>query len=249
MIPLRLPRLESTSELPPGQTAISTFPRYGAHFGQPTPPIASSIRISGEVEMPFDIDVGELAAMEREHMTADFHCVAGWSYRGLHWDGVRFKTFYEAVIAPLLPPDTRVTHLLLRGADGFEATLLLEDACADNVLLADSLGGGPLTAKHGAPVRLVSPTQYGYKSVKHLVAIELHSREPRERHARPLADLALPAVRSHPRARVAREERHRYLPGWAVRWPYRNLAYPLIGLLARRGQWSSRHVGARRSST
>jgi DMSO/TMAO reductase YedYZ molybdopterin-dependent catalytic subunit len=183
--------------------------------------------------MAFDIGVAELAAMEREHMTADFHCVAGWSYRGLHWDGVPFGTFYEVVIDPRIPPETRVSHLLFRGADGFASTLLLEDACADNVLLADRCGGAPLTAKHGAPVRLVSPSQYGYKSVKHLVAIEVHSREPIERHARLLPDLALSAVRAHPRARVAMEERHRYLPGWAVRWPYRNIAYPVIGLLAR----------------
>jgi DMSO/TMAO reductase YedYZ molybdopterin-dependent catalytic subunit len=233
MIPLRLPPLSNASDLPPGQTAISTFPRYGAHMGRATPPIGSSIRIGGEVEMPFDVDVAELAGMEREHLTADFHCVAGWSYRGLHWDGVRFGTFYDEVIAPRIRRDTYVTHLLFRGADGFESALLLEDACAGNVLLADRLGGAPLSAKHGAPVRLVSPSQYGYKSVKHLVAIELHSREPRERHARLLPDLALSAVRAHPRARVAMEERHRYLPGWAVRWPYRNVAFPFLGLLAR----------------
>jgi DMSO/TMAO reductase YedYZ molybdopterin-dependent catalytic subunit len=233
MIPLRLPGLGSAADLPPGQSAISTFPRYGAQMGQPPPPIGCSIRIGGEVEMAFEVRVAELAGMEREHLTADFHCVAGWSYRGLHWDGVRFKTFYETRIRPRIRPNTRVSHLLFRGADGFESTVLLEDACADNVLLADQLGGAPLTAKHGAPVRLVSPSQYGYKSVKHLNAIELHSSEPRERHARPLPNLALSIVRAHPRARVAMEERHRYLPGWAVRLPYRNVAYPLLGLLAR----------------
>ena len=54
----------------------------------------------GDIPRSFDVDVAELAGMEREHLTAEFHCVAGWSYRGLHWDGVRFGTFYDEVIAP-----------------------------------------------------------------------------------------------------------------------------------------------------
>ena len=232
-IPVRLPRDGNATDLPPGQTAIPTFPRFGADMGPATPPVVESIRVDGEVDMAFDVRMAELASMPREQMTADFHCVAGWSFRDLCWEGVRFRTFYEAVIAARIPPGTRVSHVLLRGADGFEGALLLEDACADNVLLADRLGGAPLTAKHGAPVRLVSPSQYGYKSVKHLTAIELHSREPRERHARLRAHVVLSVVRGHPRARVAMEERHRYVPGRVVRWPYRNLAYPLIGLLRR----------------
>jgi DMSO/TMAO reductase YedYZ molybdopterin-dependent catalytic subunit len=191
------------------------------------------MRISGEVGTAFGVGVAELAGMEREQITADFHCVAGWSCRGLRWEGVRFATFYEARIRPRVPSGTRVSHLLFRGGDGYEAVLLLEDVCADNVLLADQLGGAPLSAAHGAPVRLLSPSQYGYKSVKHLIAIEVHAREPRERDARLLSHVALSLVRAHPRARVAMEERHRYLPAWAVRWPYRNVVRPVIGLLAR----------------
>jgi DMSO/TMAO reductase YedYZ molybdopterin-dependent catalytic subunit len=181
--------------------------------------------------MALEVRVGELADMERKQITADFHCVAGWSYRGLRWGGVPFGSFYQATIAPRIPPDVGVSHVLFRGADGYKATLLLEDACADNVLLADRLEGAPLTGEHGAPVRLVSPSQYGYKSVKHLMAIELHASEPRELPGRLFPRLTLGAIRAHPRGRVAMEERHRYLPAWAVRWPYRNLFYPLAARL------------------
>jgi hypothetical protein len=38
----------------------------------------------------------------------------------------------------------RLSHLLFLGADGYKATLLLEDACAEDVMLADRLGGAPL---------------------------------------------------------------------------------------------------------
>lgn len=230
MIPLRLPRAGNSPDLPPGQSAISTFPRYGVTMSRAFPHVGliPSIRIEGLVKVPFEVPVDELGHMERALITADFHCVAGWSYRGLSWEGVRFETFYEAVIAPRLPHEARVSHLLFWGADGFKSTLVLEDACAENILLADRLDGAPLTGDHGTPVRLVSPSQYGYKSVKHLIAIELHTSEPHELPSRLLPRLAMSAIRTHPRARVAMEERHRHLPAWAVRWPYRNLFYPVL---------------------
>ena len=48
-----------------------------------------------------------------------------------------------------------------------------------DVLLAERLDGRPLDGDHGAPVRLVSPGQYGYISTKHLCRIELHTAAPR----------------------------------------------------------------------
>jgi DMSO/TMAO reductase YedYZ molybdopterin-dependent catalytic subunit len=50
--------------------------------------------------------------------------------------------------------------------------LLLSDLLAAEVLLADILDGLPLSMEHGAPLRLVAPAHYGYKSVKHLSGIE-----------------------------------------------------------------------------
>ena len=43
--------------------------------------------------------------------------------------------------------------------------------------------GRPLDGDHGAPVRLVSPAQYGYISTKHLCRIEVHSGEPEDARA------------------------------------------------------------------
>ncbi len=40
-------------------------------------------------------------------------------------------------------------------------------------MLADSLSGVPLPPKHGGPLRLVVPTQLGYKNVKWVERIEL----------------------------------------------------------------------------
>ena len=114
MIPLRLPSAGGAPDLPPGQAAISTFPKYGAGMRRTARPARRtlSIRIDGHVKTAFEVPVAELLNMKREQITADLHCVAGWSCRGLRWDSVRFGSFYETTIAPRIPPDMRVSHLL-----------------------------------------------------------------------------------------------------------------------------------------
>ena len=114
----------------------------------------------------------------------------------------------------------------------------LEDALIDDVLLAEHLDGQPLSADHGAPLRLVSPSQYGFISTKHLCAIEIHTSEPRENFgaASTLARVgfSLPIFRRHPRARVWREERHPYLAPGLLRPIYRRLIAPIKRLSAHR---------------
>lgn len=58
----------------------------------------------------------------------------------------------------MLQPGADVTHLGFVGLDGYRSVVTIEDALADDVLIADSLNGQPLDADHGAPVRLVSPS-------------------------------------------------------------------------------------------
>jgi len=114
--------------------------------------------------------------------------------------------------------------VVFEGLDGYRSITTLADALGENVLLADRLDGEPLNSKHGAPLRLLSPDQYGYVSTKHLCRIEVHDRQPRLRYHRDRAiDLRLQALKPHGRANVWREERHRYLPGWFVRPIYRRI--------------------------
>jgi DMSO/TMAO reductase YedYZ molybdopterin-dependent catalytic subunit len=222
--------------LPPGQLRIDGFPRFGTHFHRPPPaiPIDPVIKISGAVTKPFAVPLAALATLPRRELTADFHCVAGWSATDLYWEGVAFETFYPMVIEASLEPDTSVTHLVFGGLDGYQSIVSIEDALAEDVLIADRLDGRPLDADHGAPVRLVSPSQYGFVSTKHLCRIELHTAEPTERyHPSPIVQFGLQVVKPHRRARVWQEERHRYLPAWLVRPIYRNVV-PTIRLLSRR---------------
>ena len=222
--------------LPPGQRAVDGFPRFGTHFHRPPPEVPADpvIEIGGAVAAPFRVPVAELATLPRREQTADLHCVAGWSATGLRWEGVAFETFYRTCIEPSLPPGTTVTHVTFGGLDGYRSIALLDDALAGDVLIAEQLDGRPLDGDHGAPVRLVSPSQYGFMSTKHLCRIEVLTAEPTERyHPSPVIQFGLQLVKPHRRARVWQEERHRYLPAWALRPLYRQLIAGIRRLSAR----------------
>jgi DMSO/TMAO reductase YedYZ molybdopterin-dependent catalytic subunit len=204
--------------LPPGQHLLDAYPRFG--IPRPAPKVSKDHRIAigGAVDAVFDVPLGRLASLPRHEVIADFHCVATWSYTGLRWEGVRFSDFYRAVIEPALRPGAIVRHVLFEGIDGFNSVVAIEDALAADVLLADRLDGRPLDADHGAPLRLVSPHQYGYMSTKHLCRIEPHSSRPKESYGRGV--VAGPLFQRHPRARVWREERNAWLPNWGLRTLY-----------------------------
>jgi DMSO/TMAO reductase YedYZ molybdopterin-dependent catalytic subunit len=73
--------------------------------------------------------------------------------------------------------------------------------------VADTVEGAPLPLDHGAPLRPIAPGLYGYKSVKHLCAIEY----------RRTYDPGSAGWLAHRRGRVALEERSPLLPGWVWR--------------------------------
>ena len=220
--------------LPPGQRPVAGFPRFGTHLHHPPPPVPENheIAVAGAVTRPFALPLADLARLPRRELAADLHCVAGWSAVNLRWEGVAFATFYRAIIEPALDPASPVTHVVFTGLDGHRSVATIEDACSDDVLIAENLDGRPLDGDHGAPVRLVSPSQYGFVSTKHLSRIEVRTsgftNTPRS-----LADRLL---EEHPRSRVWEEERHGRLPGRSVRPVYRLLIPPIRFLSARGGR-------------
>lgn len=229
-------RLDTT--LPPGQRYTDGFPRFGTHLHHRPPPVPVDpvITISGAVCEAFDVAVADLTTLPRREMTVDFHCVSGWSAADVRWEGVAFETMYREVIEPKLQPGATVTHIVFGGLDGFESLLLLSDAMDPDVLIADRLDGQSLPPDHGAPVRLVSPKQYGYMSTKHLCSIRLCTSAP-------LAELGAatsvsrrvlrgPLIKRHPRARVWQEERHPSIPARLLRPIYRLVIAPGIRISA-----------------
>lgn len=224
-------RRSTTGELPPGQRRIDFFPRFGRRVDEPPPAVGEqpTVTFGGAVGAPIELDVAELIGDERHAVEADFHCVAGWSVTGLRWEGVRFADVYHRVVAPALDSATTVTHVDIRGLDGEHFVADLDDLLADDVLLADRLNGQPLDGDHGAPLRLVSPAQYGYANIKHLCRIDVLTEPPTTRE--PFVDRLL---ESHPRARVWEEERHGSLPSWLIRPIYRLVKIVMLASARRR---------------
>lgn len=217
---------------------MTAFPRFGlTQFAHRFPVQTSRVdlEIVGNVENELRLSAA-LEGLPRVDQVSDFHCVTTWSRRSLRWGGVRFADFYERVIAPNARPAPEATLVALRAQDGARTAMLLPDLLAPDVLLADSLDGKPLAVEHGAPVRLVAPAHYGYKSIKYLSRIEFRNENEGYRAS---------AFRfmDHPRARVAQEERGRWIPGWLLRYLYR----PMIpGTVARFAEALASHERAAR---
>jgi DMSO/TMAO reductase YedYZ molybdopterin-dependent catalytic subunit len=220
--------------LPPGQRRVDGFPRFGTHGSNPPPavPPTPTIDVTGAIQTPLTVALTDLDDLPPLDQVSDFHCVAGWSATGLRWEGVSFATFYRTLVEPRLAPGTTVTHLVFRGLDGFASVVQLEDAMAEDVLIATRLDGQPLSGAHGAPIRLVSPRQYGYINTKHLCSIEVHTSEPRLEH--PLSRFLL--IASHPRGRVWMEERHPTYPIAVIGPIYRAIGRVGLWVIARRAR-------------
>jgi DMSO/TMAO reductase YedYZ molybdopterin-dependent catalytic subunit len=205
--------------LPPGQRLLREMPRFTdlPHLAPPRMPAEPRLEITHD-DQPIAVLTGaDLQALGPRSCPADFHCVTTWSVTGLIWTGVPLRDVLTAAGLTGKP----APYLLVRGGDRRKAAFLWEDAVADDVILATHLDGRPLDDRHGAPLRLVSPSQYGYKSVKHLVSIDLRTEQPR------------PLSKQHLRARVAAEERHPTLPNWLLRVPYRMLIPPTAHIAER----------------
>ncbi|MFD0202890.1 MULTISPECIES: molybdopterin-dependent oxidoreductase [Saccharothrix] len=199
-------------DLPPGQAATA-LRRFGLpQFARvrPEPPDCPVVTVTGAVARPTQVRLDDLLGpRERRALRADLHCVTTWSARDLHWEGVPFRDVHAALTAEV-GVSGRAGWVVFTGLDGYRACLRLDDALADDVLLADRLDEAPLGVDHGAPVRLVAPAHYGYKNVKHVCAIEYHRDY----------DPGSAKWAAHPRGRVVREERSRFLPGrlWRPIW-------------------------------
>ena len=198
--------------LPPGQRLLKEMPRFTdqPHLPPPEMPVEPRLEIKNEGEPIAVVTGADLRALQPRDCRADFHCVTTWSVTGLIWTGVPLREALASVGITEAP----APYLVARAGDRRKAAFIWEDAIADNVILATHLNAALLDDRHGAPLRLVSPSQYGYKSVKHLVAIDFRAEEPRL------------MSKEHLRARVAFEERHPKLPSWVVRLPYRLLIPP-----------------------
>lgn len=165
------PRRDGRPRVPPGQRVIERLKPMGGEEGDPSPS-AWSLRVHGEVESPFTVDWKELLAMPQTTQKADVHCVTGWSVLDAEWTGVTLRA-----LADRAKPTSSARHVIFEAAHGYTANVPIREALAPNVMVAHRLGGKPLAATHGAPVRGVVPDLYFWKSAKWLTGIRFVSRD------------------------------------------------------------------------
>lgn len=151
--------------LPPDQTVTDRILRWGSdHPGitSVNPELRKEnywLTIDGEVEKPVKLSWCDFLALPQSSSTSDFHCVEGWSVLDCKWEGVRIRDI-ERIVKPL----NVARAVSFESADNYLTSLFREELAGDDVLLAYKLNGELLEEGLGAPVRLIVPSKYAYKS-------------------------------------------------------------------------------------
>ncbi len=164
-------RADGRLRLPPGQHAVEKILDMGGTPGTATR-ADWNVRIYGEVEKPMVLSYEELLNLDQVDVICDVHCVTGWTLLDSSWTGVRLGSIMDQV-----KPSKSGGFIIFEAAEGYTSNVPIGDARQENVILAHSFFGEKLQRAHGAPVRVVIPDRYFYKSVKWLEAVKVSSRD------------------------------------------------------------------------
>lgn len=147
-----------------------------------------SIKIDGLVENPMTLSMPDLLkAMTIEERIYRFRCVEGWSMV-VPWNGFELADLLKVVgvkseakyvsFETLLRPDEMWGQKRNYLEWPYREGLRLDEALNPLTILATGLYNKSLPNQNGAPVRLVVPWKYGFKSIKSIVRITLMKEEP-----------------------------------------------------------------------
>lgn len=153
--------------------ASGGFRYYSVVSNDPViPPADYRLAVSGLVASPREFTLAELGGLPQTSITRDFQCVTGWRVSDVAWSGVLLRDLLAAVA-----PTPQARAVAFDSYDGeYTESLTLEQALRDDMLVATSMLGAPVTDAHGGPVRLFVGPMYGYKSLKWLSGIRLTSQ-------------------------------------------------------------------------
>jgi len=148
------------------------------------------VEVSGLCGKPFKFDALEMAKkLGLEERVYRFRCVEAWSMI-VPWTGytlskllkqaepkasAKYVKFYTAMKPAEMPGLARLPQYPWPYTEG----LRLDEAMHDLTFMATGIFGESLPKQNGAPLRLVVPWKYGYKSIKSIVKIELTDRQPK----------------------------------------------------------------------
>ena len=150
--------------------AAGGFRIYTVTGGYPEmDPADYRLDVTGNVATPLSLSMDDLASLPQTQMTKDFQCVTGWRVDDVPWSGVLLSDVLAAAGATLTSSALRFFSF-----DGeYTESLTMEQGLRDDVLVASSMYGKPITREHGGPVRLYVAPMYGYKSLKWMSGIEV----------------------------------------------------------------------------
>ncbi|MGR3622507.1 protein-methionine-sulfoxide reductase catalytic subunit MsrP [Pseudophaeobacter sp.] len=175
-------------------TTYCNYYEFGTGKGDPAKYAGSlttspwSVKIDGLVDRPGDYDfqqiLGEMTIEERIYR---FRCVEAWSMV-VPWNGFELADLlnlagvqsgakyvaFETLYRPSEMPGTAYQVLDWPYREG----LRLDEAMHPLTLMATGIFGQDLPNQNGAPLRLVVPWKYGFKSIKSVVRITLTDKEP-----------------------------------------------------------------------
>lgn len=175
-------------------TTYNNFYEFGLDKGDParyasaltTDPWA--IEVDGLVDRPGTYDFSDLIdEADIEERIYRFRCVEAWSMV-IPWNGIPLSK----ILAKLGPQpsakyvsfETLVRPSEMRGQNSgnidwpYREGLRMDEAMNPLTLIATGIYGEPMPKQNGAPLRLVVPWKYGFKSIKSIVRISLTDTQP-----------------------------------------------------------------------
>lgn len=165
-------RDDRNQRIPPGQIPTEKFPIMTATF---TPSIDRDqwhLHITGSTTEPLILDWEQFMAMPQMAMNKDFHCVTQWSSLNVSWEGVP-----ASEVLARAKPLPEAAFVMVHCYDGYTTNLDLAILTEESALFAHHKDGLPLKPDHGAPVRLVLPRRYGWKSAKWVHRLEVMTED------------------------------------------------------------------------
>jgi Oxidoreductase molybdopterin binding domain len=141
--------------------------------------------IAGQAPRAFSLEA--IQALPRVEMATELKCIEGWS-DVVHWTGARFSDFLKEYrlgtrSGNAHDPAANAHELydfvqLETPGGGYYVGLDMASALHPQTLLCYAMNGQPLTASHGAPLRLVITVKYGIKNIKRIGRIRFLDRRP-----------------------------------------------------------------------
>ena len=124
------------------------------------------------------LTIADILKLPKHQLVTEFKCVEGWSQIA-HWEGVRMADFLEAYPPARKPDGTLPRFVYMETPNGdYYVGYDMATCRHPQTLLVTQMAGKPLTQLHGAPLRLHTPTKYGYKQIKRIGLVAYTDLKP-----------------------------------------------------------------------